>query len=236
MIEWIGKWTRQTVRRAPIIGALVNARWAQWREALKEVLIILLFSLMPVWLGLLLVTVLTVTNGPHDFLEKFASSSDLGILAASLLGPLLYMMFRDEGQSTNEGLFPRFPDGLWFTVLILVACVVATVIYCFTYLSGIGAFFNKGGMPINFIDKQSVSTISWLLFVASILLVLFASTIRNSLYSRTAQMMNEDTQRYVAELETAEQADAPPLVEGEDSESFTAKLKAAQEGQNGPTV
>jgi hypothetical protein len=214
----------------------MNARWPQWKESLKEVFIISLFSLMPVWLGLLLVQVLKITNGPQDFLEKFASSSDLGILAASLLGPLLYMMFRDEGQSTSEGMFPRFPDGLWFTVLILVTCVVATAIYCFTYLSGVAAFFDKSGAPIDFIDKNSVKSISWLLFVVSILLVLVASTIRNSLYSRTAQMMNEDTQRYVAELETAEQAQAPSGAVADDAQSLIEQLRTPQGGENGTSA
>jgi hypothetical protein len=182
----------------PVVKDLAEASSANWREALREVFIVLLFSLMPMWLGLILITVLTVSESASAFLYKFASSSDLGILSAALLGPMLYMMFRaDEGDDAALPLIARFPSGLWFMTAVIICCVVATVIYCFTYLSVSGSFFDNQGAAIHFVDAHSVATLSWILFAISSCLVLFAATIRNAIMTRAPRMMSDDTAEFV---------------------------------------
>jgi len=216
--------------KVPIVSDLIAAGWPDWREAFKELFIILLFSLMPVWLGLSLVAILTIADGPLTFLERFASSSDLGILAASLLGPVLYMMFRDEGRTSGRGLTPQFPGGLWFTVIIIVCCVFATVIYCFNYLSATRSFFNEHGTVITFVASRSISFLSWALFAASTLVVFTASTIRNSMYSRAPQLMSADTQNFVAEVRNAEGlGPVNATVVNRDTAELTDQLRATQE-------
>ena len=69
--------------KPPIIGALAIAQWPDVRDALTEVFVILLFSLMPLWLGFLITKLILLPTNALDFLEKFASSSDLGILSAA---------------------------------------------------------------------------------------------------------------------------------------------------------
>jgi hypothetical protein len=195
---------RLSLRPFPIIGDLPSASLSDWREAFKEVFIITFFSLMPIWLGLLVVTIITISEGTGSFIENFASSSDLGILSASLLGPSLYTMFREQvGSNTNE-VVPRFPSGLWFTIIIIACCVVATVIYCLTYLSGIHAFFDRAGHPINFVNAQSVAVTSWTLFGVSIGLIFFAATIRNSIETQPPNMMSADTQDFVEQFRAAQ--------------------------------
>jgi uncharacterized membrane protein len=188
----------------PIITDLRSASWPNWREGFKEVFVILFFSLMPLWLGLLIVESLTITDRTSSFLAKFASSSDLGILSASLLGPLLYMMFREEAERTGARIVPRFPSGLWFIMIIIACCMVATLIYCFTYLSGIGAFYDRIGAPIHFVNSSTVAFISWVLLAVVVLLMLFACTIRNSLETEPPRMMSGDTQDYVVQFEAAQ--------------------------------
>ena len=113
---------RRATRPLPILGDLPED-WADWKEDFKEVFIVAFFSLMPLWLGLLLVAVVTVSDGSDSFLSKFASSSDLGILSASLLGPSLYMMFREQSETAGVGVTPRFPSGLWFIITIIARVV-----------------------------------------------------------------------------------------------------------------
>jgi hypothetical protein len=72
----------------PIVGELTTATPQNWFEAGKELFLILFFSLMPLWLGLLIVSMLMLPDTADGFVSKFASSSDLGILSASLLGPV----------------------------------------------------------------------------------------------------------------------------------------------------
>ena len=190
--------------RIPIFADLRPASWPNWREALKEVFVILFFSLMPLWLGLLIVNLLTITDSASGFITKFASSSDLGILSASLLGPMLYMMFREDGERTGNRVIPGFPSGLWFIMSTVACCIVATVIYCFTYVSGIHTFFDKTGLVITFINSQTVASTSWTLFGVVAALILFAATIRNSLETQPPRMMSADTQDYVSELQAAQ--------------------------------
>lgn len=192
--------------KIPIVSDLRDASWPNWREGFKEVIVILFFSLMPMWLGLLAVEVLAITDSAGSFLSKFASSSDLGILSASLLGPLLYMMFRDENR-TGDSLVPRFPSGLWFIISIIACCIVATVIYCFTYVSDAHVFFSDKGVPIIFASARSVAIVSWVLFGASILLTLFACTIRNSFETQPPKLMSGETQDFVAEFKAAQGGD-----------------------------
>jgi len=159
---------------------------------------------MPLWLGLLIVEVLTITDDTSSFVTKFASSSDLGILSASLLGPLLYMMFREEGEPTGDRLAPRFPSGLWFIMITMACCIVATVIYCFTYLSGTGLFYDRLGEPIKFVNAYTVTMTSWTLFAVVVILMLCAFTIRNAIESEPPRLMSTDTRDYVADFTAAQ--------------------------------
>jgi hypothetical protein len=215
-----GLWSSFKSARIPIIADLLTASWPNWREAFKEIFVTLFFSLMPLWLGLLIVKLLTITDGTSQFITKFASSSDLGILSASLLGPMLYMMFREDNDASGDRIIPGFPSGLWFIMATVACCIVATVIYSFTYLSGIHAFFDKGGTVVTFVNSETVTQTSWTLFSVVVALILCASTIRNSIETRPARMMSDDTQNYVADLQAAQ----------DDQGSFIDQLQAAQGG------
>ncbi|MBI3503662.1 MAG: hypothetical protein HY059_02380 [Proteobacteria bacterium] len=193
-------------RRIPIFSDLRAASWANWREALKELFVTLFFSLMPLWLGLFIVTILTITTGAWRFIENFASSSDLGILSTSLLGPLLYAMFREEESAGPTSMAPRFPGGLWFVMIVLACCTIATAIYSFTYLSEINVFYDASGRVIKFVDDPTVAMASWILFIVVVFVILFASTIRNSLESESPRMMSNDTQDFVKSFGAAQLA------------------------------
>ena len=196
----------------PIVMYLRLASRKDWAQATVELFVILFFSLMPIWLGILGVQISSAPDSAADFLSKFASSSDLGILSASLLGPLLYMLFRSEGRSAGERpvppLIPPFPNGLSFVITIIFCCVVASVLYCFTYLSAVRPVFDSHGIPIALVNPHMVAAISWMLFAVSILLVLSAATIRNTLYSRPTELMQADTGDFVQRLRDAESGNA----------------------------
>lgn len=197
-------WASLKQARIPIIADLRSASWPNWREAFKEIFVILFFSLMPLWLGVLIVNLLTITDNTSGFIAKFASSSDLGILSASLLGPMLYMTFREDNDDPGKKIIPGFPSGLWFIIVTVGCCIVATVIYSFTYLSGIHAFFDKSGMVVTFVNGNTVATTSWMLLGVVVALIVCASTIRNSMETQPPRMMSADTADYVSEFQAAQ--------------------------------
>jgi hypothetical protein len=204
--------------RVPIIPELLTASWANWRESFKEAFVTLFFSLMPLWLGLLIVNLLTIAEGTSGFIAKFASSSDLGILSASLLGPMLYMMFREDTGASEQRIFPRFPSGLWFIMFTVACCIVATVIYCFNYVSGLKKYFDENGDVIGFVKPDTVALVSWSLFCLVVILIVCASTIRNSMETQSAGMMSADTQDYVSQLQAAQ----------DDQQGLVGQMQAAQ--------
>ena len=177
------------------------------------------FSLMPIWLGLLIVKLLTIAEGTSGFIAKFASSSDLGILSASLLGPMLYMMFREDNAS-EQRIIPRFPSGLWFIMSTVACCIVATVIYCFNYVSNLKKYFDADGSIISFVNPDTVTLVSWSLFCVVVVLIICASTIRNSMETRPPGMMSADTRNYVSEFQAAQ----------DDQQDFVNQMGTAQEG------
>lgn len=124
MLNWL--WTNLRNIRIPIVDDLLAASWPNWREGIKEVFVTLFFSLMPLWLGLLIVNLITIAEGTSGFITKFASSSDLGILSASLLGPMLYMMFREDDDGSGKSIIPGFPSGLWFIMVTVACCKILT--------------------------------------------------------------------------------------------------------------
>jgi hypothetical protein len=205
-------WASLKESRIPIVADLRSASWPNWREALKEIFVILFFSLMPLWLGVLIVNLLTITDNTSGFIAKFASSSDLGILSASLLGPMLYMMFREDNDDPGRKIIPGFPSGLWFIMVTVGCCIVATVIYSFTYLSGIHAFFDRHGMVVTFVNANTVAMTSWMLLAVVVTLIICASTIRNSMETQPPRMMSADTQNYVSDFQAA-QSDTPEIAQ-----------------------
>lgn len=206
----------------PILWDVRSASWANWREAFKEVFITLFFSLMPLWLGLISVFILTISDGASNFVAKFASSAELAIVATSLLGPMLYMMFREDGSSPGNWDVPRFPSGLWFIVIVIGCCVLATTMYSYTYLSEASAFYDKAGAPIHFIGADTVALLSWVLLGIVVFLILFACTIRNSLESGTPRTMSGETEDFVADV----QAGQPVADEG--AQNLVAEMQATQ--------
>jgi hypothetical protein len=172
-------------------------------------------------------------------LQEFASSSDLGILSAALLGPLIYTIFKEYTPPSEVTGLSRFPSGLWFIILIIIACVIATTIYCFVYVSKSQAFFNKAGSPIWFVNSGSVELLSWILLILSVFLVTAATTIRNSMETRAraaAQQFSEETENFVSEFrheqETASTPTAPADMNA-GAEAIAQELAHPHSDQNG---
>jgi hypothetical protein len=94
----------------PIFSAMGIARWPDVRDALTEIFVILLFSLMPLWLGFLITKILVLPENGGDYLDKFASSADLGLISAAFLGPLLYVILKEDGPAVGQRVFGRWRD------------------------------------------------------------------------------------------------------------------------------
>lgn len=221
---------KEWYRQVPIVSPLLETRTRHWKEAAAELLVILLFSLMPVWLGMLITGWIVTDSSMSDFLYNFASSSELGVISAALLGPVLYLVFRDEGDTRSKGFGQEFPSGLTFIMLTFVCCLVATVIYCFNYLQELDIIYDAEGKHLEFVSKSNVAWISWIIFFVSILLVLISSVLRNYLASMSPSVMIRDEKTFTEAFQ-AQQKTQHAVSRGQDAQDLAAQLNQHNQKQ-----
>ena len=127
---------KRTVARLPICGQVFLARSDSLKAAATELLVITLFSLLPIWLypGLLYL----LADKPFwETAKSCVERGELYLYSAALLGPLIYSVSKQYGAHGGDVTdelepkrrsFPRivsfqFPHGISFSVAALLVCV-----------------------------------------------------------------------------------------------------------------
>jgi hypothetical protein len=177
-------------RKLPLIGDVVQCTLEDYVDAIKELLTILFFSFMPIWLGLLFASI--SAKGTIDgFVKTFLNSGEALLISAGLVGPLIYVLTKKYGDLPRS-LTMRFPQGWFFTLSIFAICVIAGAVF--------GA---ERGMAPQTIADQSRSTggelLSKVMLIASIVIVFLVSAIRNHLDRGAPEAMRADTNRFLRE-------------------------------------
>jgi hypothetical protein len=172
-------------RHLPVIGGLVDARWRDHREALKEVGVNVLLSTAPIWLGCLFL-LLFQTSGMSlgDVIIRNVENGELFIYATSILAPLYYFIFKDsEGNQ-------KFPNAGSF---MLISAIVLLVGGCGFAVTRLGAVLGT-----NFRwDDVTLFAFSLTLYVISVLIVYLAHVYRNWRETGGAAAFATDTQDFV---------------------------------------
>lgn len=111
-------------------------------HALKDMIISLLFSLLPIWFFPLILTFFS--NSP-SYMENIITSigqGDLFIYSSALIGPLIYSITKQYGEKEEnddgrKSRFPitltiKFPYGTTFFIISILVCMIAAI--CFGLL------------------------------------------------------------------------------------------------------
>jgi hypothetical protein len=119
------------IKKVPVIGCLVDIPIQAQKEAAFEMIISITFSTLPIW-------ILTLVLGTRDHIidrtcqETFShglghhiwaafkdsvANGELFMLSAAILGPVLYLGFRNFGKKETE-IFPSIRSQMFIFVVI----------------------------------------------------------------------------------------------------------------------
>ena len=130
------------ISRVPIYGQLVNSSKDSLVDATKELLVVTLFSLFPIWFYPVMLKI--VGGLPFwETLTSFVVRGELYLYSAALLGPVVYALNKTYGgrgdddssdESESASKFPKawsipFPYGISFSVISILVCCSAAFLF-----------------------------------------------------------------------------------------------------------
>ena len=169
-----------------------------FRDALTETLVTLVTATLPIWFFPLIALFIISTSFSLHLLDHSLSNGELFLFCTSLVGPLLYALFKIYEVDDNE---PRklkykitwvFPHGLKFAALIFFICIVSAAIFGLQKINPqfSGAEISKGGYI----------TLSVVLFVVSVVAFVIAIMLRNEMESYSPSQVMRDDEDTFAEI------------------------------------
>jgi hypothetical protein len=191
----------QKARRYRKIRARMKSK--AFKDALTECAVTIGTATLPVWFFPFVALFVVGASYAGGLLDHSVSDGELFLFCSSLVGPLLYTLFRvyEVPESEQEGRFRYkitmvFPHALKFAAFVFFICITSAAIFGFQKINPSFA----GGS----INKAGYITLSLLLFVLSVLAFLMATMFRNEMdsYSPSRVMRREEdefAEKYQAE-------------------------------------
>jgi hypothetical protein len=179
----------------PLVRDFRNCTRDDFTEAAKELLVLIVFAGMPIWLGLMISAVSKGDKTVSSFLHEFFASGDALLISAALVGPLIYVITRKYGD-LPESLTIRFPQGWLFVVIITIICIIAAALF------GFDRVFKPdpgGGGRSSVFDEKSMRAFSFGVLFLSISIVYLVGVLRNYLERGAPAIMRNDTQEFLRE-------------------------------------
>jgi uncharacterized Tic20 family protein len=164
-----------------------------FKDAIAEVFFTIGTATLPVWFFPFLAAFLVGSTYALHLLDHSVSNGELLLLSTSLVGPLLFMLFRVYEDPTAEGqhrfkyrLSLVFPHAKLFGAVVFFICITSAAIFGLQKInpSFAGETLNKSGYVF----------ISLLLFAISVIAFLIATMLRNELesYSPSKAMRHDE--------------------------------------------
>lgn len=161
--------------KAPVFGGLINCNGRDFWEALKEVFVVVFFSLSPIWLWVFYMSIAKASADLRwfDILADTVSHGELFLYCTSLLAPIFYIALADR-QTTGT-----FPSKLSHIVIVVIIIILSAVFF----------LMDRKGEPLN---QQHVFTISIILYLCSVVLIYIAKVYENNIISPSARFRHEE--------------------------------------------
>lgn len=159
---------KRTVARLPICGQVFLARLDSRKAAATELLVVTVFSLLPIWLYPVL---LLLADKPFwETAKSCVERGELYLYSAALLGPLIYSVSKQYGAHGGDVTdvlepkrrgFPRiafqFPHGISFSVVALLVCGLSAGAFALVRARSDGFF-------VYALNEETTLTVSVLLY------------------------------------------------------------------------
>ena len=183
------------IRSFPFIRDLRRCRRNDYVEAAKEVFATVLLAVLPVWLGAVVLMLIPRASVRH-YVGEFLSSGEALLVAAALLGPIVYMITKKYGD-LPKSLTLHFPQGWFFVLLWVVMCMMITAVF------GAQRFYAQAvagsGTDAALFDvpwMQGFSSVILLLAITSLYIV---TVFRNFVEDGAAAEMHSETADFLEE-------------------------------------
>lgn len=152
------------VRKLPIVSGLPDIEKENFFDSVKETIVTVLISTMPIWLGAFVIAAL---KGQISFdlyshgLMELTKKGELILYSSSLLAPVYFILFSDKPNSK------RFPSKTSHLVVVTIILMIAAVFYALS-LSSVD-------------DISNTRNFSLIVFGISIFLLIVSQAYRNNI-------------------------------------------------------
>jgi hypothetical protein len=199
------EWSEAVQKRASIWQRKVRGRLKSkaFKDALTEVAVTTGTATLPVWFFPFMALFIVGASYAGGLLDHSISNGELFLFCSSIIGPLLYTLFRiyavpqdEDGRQFKYKISMVFPHAMKFAAIVFFVCITSVAIFG---LQKINPSF--AGETIN---KTGYIFLSLFLFVISITALLVATMLRNEMdsYSPSGLMRRQEdefAERYRAE-------------------------------------
>ena len=111
----------------PLFRDLLRCRRRNFAEGAKEVIGSLFFAMLPIWLGVCVIFLMSRAS-VGKYVSEFLVSGEALLISAALIGPSIYVITKKYGD-LPKSLKNDFPQG-WFLVLVsLTICMITAAIF-----------------------------------------------------------------------------------------------------------
>ena len=182
---------------------LLSKRWDRLKARLKtrafkdatvEVAVTVVTATLPIWFFPTVALFLVGASYAGGLLDHSVSDGELFLFSTSLVGPLLYILFKvyevpdsqHNSRSFKYKISLVFPHALKFASTIFLICITSAAIFG---IQKINPMFSGRD-----ISKSGYITLSFILFFAAIVSLLIAIMVRNEMdtYSPSTKMRRDE--------------------------------------------
>lgn len=164
--------------------------WQHKRSSFEEFLFLLLFGLMPVWLGAVINFVSNRSVG--EYLVTYLYSGEALLISSATIGPLIFLIFKDYDKRT-DGFSKPFPGSRPLGLIILVICLVSASI--------VG--LKSGGRDPTSQSTEALWYVSLTVSIVSVMVWFAVIILKNSLETAATQVMRQDTNDFVQDWQNS---------------------------------
>lgn len=165
--------------------------WRHKRETSLELLSLIAFGLMPIWLGSVIAYV--KAEGVGQFLYSYLKNGEALLISAATIGPLFYILLKDY-EKRSDGFSRSFPGNKILGLLIVLICLVSASIF-----GVIGTNIETKAKNLAALSGDALVAVSVIITLVSAIVWIAIVTIKNALEHGAGGVMRQDTNSFLQE-------------------------------------
>ncbi|MDF2180968.1 hypothetical protein [Neptuniibacter sp. CAU 1671] len=150
------------VRKTPIISGLPDINSDDFIESVRETMVTIIISTMPIWVGAFVLASVDGNISPSFYwggILELTKKGELILYSSSLLSPVLYVLLVDKPN------YKRFPSRISHFLIVFVILVIAAVFYAMSL--------------VNEHDIDNTRIFAFIVFVISVSLLVVSQAYKN---------------------------------------------------------